>query len=65
MHKLLAAIIMVAAVGLVAPSFGPTLIQQVFAPSGNCSSCAKLVALGTESGTAARVRMKLSANYLS
>jgi len=41
----------VVAVGLVAASFAPTLIQQVFATGGQCSNCAKLVAPGTESGT--------------
>jgi hypothetical protein len=51
MHNLLAIIIMVAAVELVAASFGLLLIQPAFAPSGNCSNCAKLSAPGTESGT--------------
>jgi hypothetical protein len=51
MSKLLATIIMVAAIGLVAASFAPTLIQQAFAGGGQCNSCAKLVAPGTESGT--------------
>jgi hypothetical protein len=51
MRKLLAVIIMIAAVGLVVASFDPTAIQQVYAPSGNCGNCAKLVAPGTESGT--------------
>jgi hypothetical protein len=51
MHKLLAVVIMVAAVGLVAAGFGPTLVQPVFAPTGTCNGCAKVVAPGTESGT--------------
>ena len=51
MHKLLAVIIMIAAVGLVVASFGPTLIQPVFAPTGGCNSCAKVFAPGSESGT--------------
>jgi hypothetical protein len=52
MSKLLPTIFIALAVaGLVAASFGPLLIQQVFATGGTCSSCAKLVAPGTESGT--------------
>jgi hypothetical protein len=51
MHNLLAVIIMIAAVGLVVASIAPTAIQLAFAPSGQCNSCAKLVAPGTEAGT--------------
>jgi hypothetical protein len=51
MHKLLAVIFMVAAIALAAASFGSMLIQPAFAGGGSCSSCAKLVAPGTESGT--------------
>ena len=55
MRNLLGAIIMVAAVGLVAASFGPLLIQQVFAPSGNCHGCATLFAPGTQAGSAGTI----------
>jgi hypothetical protein len=51
MRNLLAALIMVAAVGLVAASFAPTLIQQAFAIGGHCGSCAVQFAPGTEAGT--------------
>ncbi len=40
------AIIMIAAVGLVAASIGPTLVQQAYAPNGNCTSCASPFAPG-------------------
>jgi hypothetical protein len=51
MSKLLPTIFIgLAAVGLVAASFGLLSIQPAFAPGGGCNNCAKLSAPGTEAG---------------